>query len=445
MKAMRNRKFLGAVAAVIAILLAGGDWWWGSAKSNQPEQGESKLGQASGKPDAGRRQDAVRPTSVFVAKIKSGNVRVVQTSIGNVIPSSILTLRSRINGQLVRVLFKEGQTVRAGELLAEIDPRPFQAQLTQVEGQALHDQALLKNAQLDYERYKTLLAQDSIALQQVDAQAALIQQYQGTVLTDRGLVDNAKLQLEFTRITSPISGRIGLRQIDVGNNITTTDTLAVVNAVSPIQVAFTLPEDRVSSLIKRQRETRLPIEAWDRSNTTLLAKGELLSVDNQIDVTSGTIKLKAQFSNNDAALFPNQFVNIHLLSDTLRDVVVAPRAAIQHGSVGDFVYLIANDGQDKKVTVRPVVLGAADGESIAINKGLSADDEVVVSGIDRLREGARVAVSGNDEHNDKPGARGGKRPEGTKLSENAGSDPGKLPVHATGDKPHNHAERQPQS
>jgi len=225
-----------------------------------------------------------------------------------------------------------------------------------------------------------------------------VQQYQGTVQSDQGLVDNAKLQLSFTRITAPISGRIGLRQVDVGNNITTTDALAVINAVDPIQVLFTLPEDRVAALVKRLQEARksghgLPVEAWDRGNANLLAKGTLQSLDNQIDPTSGTIKLKAQFANGDGLLFPNQFVNVRLLSDTLHDVVMAPAAAIQHGSAGTFVYLLAQDGKDSKVAVRPVTVGTADGDSVAVEQGLAAGDVVVVSGIDKLRDGAKVAVS----------------------------------------------------
>jgi multidrug efflux system membrane fusion protein len=437
MNLTQNKKIIGGIAVALAIVLSGGWWFWGGAKAEPTEQG-------SDKPESGRRSDGGRPTPVLTVAIKNGDLRVIQTSIGTVIPSSMLTLRSRVNGQLIRVLLKEGQTDHSGDLLAEIDPRPFQAQLTQTEGQALRDQALLKNAQLDLERYKTLQSQDSIAAQQVDAQAALVQQYQGTVLTDKGLVENAKLQLDFTRITSPISGRIGLRQIDVGNNITTTDTLSVINAISPINVVFTLPEDRASNIAKRQRETRLPVEAWDRGNTTLLAKGELLSVDNQIDPTSGTIKLKAQFTNNDAPLFPNQFVNIHLLSDTLKQVVVAPSAAIQHGSIGSFVYLVDGEGVDAKVTLRPVVPGASDGDTVSIEKGLLPGDKVVVSGIDRLRDGARVVLSSN-EGNDKSGRHGGKQAEGAKQQEGTAvlAEKGRQPVDGGGQR--NRPALQPQS
>jgi len=410
MNVIRNKKVLSSL--VIALLLSGGGWYWLVAGA-VPAQA------ALNKPDSGRRADGGRAVPVLTGKIKISDLRIVQTAIGTAIPSSMLTLRSQVNGQLQRVLFKEGQLVRAGEVLAEIDPRSYQAQLTQAQGQALHNQALLKNALLDLERFRTLQTQDSIAAQQVDAQSALVQQYQGTVLTDQGLVANAKLQLEFTRIRSAITGRIGLRQIDVGNNITTADTLAVVTAIYPIQVVFTLSEARVANIIKRQQQAGqsghgLPVEAWDRGNTVLLAKGVLLSVDNQIDATSGTIKLKAQFINHDASLFPNQFVNIHLLSDTLHDVVTAPKAAIQLGSAGAFVYVVAEDGKDKKVMVRQVTPGASDGDLIAIEHGLKAGDQVVISGVDRLREGARIIISSGDKGEGKKRAKSAEATAGNK-------------------------------
>ncbi len=437
-----NNKIISSL--VVLALLGGGGWklWEYQHKPTATAAKEAR-GPGAGE-KRGPRGAGNRPTPVLAATVQKSDLRIVQTAVGTVIPSAVVTVRSRVNGQLVRVLFKEGQSVRAGELLAEIDPRPFQAQLAQVQGQALHNQALLKNSQLDLDRYKTLQSQDSIASQQVDAQASLVQQYQGTVQADQGLVDNAKLQVSFTRITSPINGRIGLRQIDVGNNITTTDALAVVNTIDPIQVVFTLPEDRVSNLVKRLQEARkssggLPVEAWDKGNATLLAKGTLQSLDNQIDTTSGTIKLKAQLANNEGLLFPNQFVNIRLLSDTLRDATVVPSAAIQHGSAGAFVYLIAKDDQrsedkgaaikpvnDKvpadqgpaekvlveKVIVQPVTTGAADGDLVAIENGLQPGDRVVVSGIDKLRDGAKVIVSSGKEGRDGAGRRSGKRGNG---------------------------------
>lgn len=400
----------------VAVLGAGSAWWY--SRQNVPSEGQSQeanrqteadqdKGWEKGKKKGGR-AGGDRPVPVLTATIKKSNIDIVQTAVGTVISPTTVTIKSRVNGQLTKVHFKEGQYVRAGDVLAEIDPRPFQATLTQMEGQALRDQAMLKNSQLDLERFKTLQQQDSIASQQVDAQASLVQQFQGTIKADQGLVDNAKLQLAFTRITAPISGRIGLRQIDVGNNILTTDILATINAVNPIEVLFTLPEDRASDLMLRLNQANksaqnLAVEAWDKGNTTLLAKGNLKSLDNQIDPTTGTIKLKAVFQNDDALLFPNQFVNIKLLSSTLENIVVAPNAAIQRSNRGDFVYLVVGNEKDTKVTVNPVTTGISNGNEIEIKEGLSVNQAVVVSGIDKLRDGAKVFVSKpqQDEFSDK--------------------------------------------
>ena len=458
---MQTGKVIPKLLLVLILASSGGWWYWNqskvTSKSNidNTDVGNKKHHGGTGGGDN-------RPTPVLVERVKSGDIRVIQTALGTVTPSAVVTVTSRVNGQLTHVLFKEGQLVHIGELLAEIDPRPFQAALAQVDGQAKRDQALLRNSQIDLERYKTLQGQDSIASQQVDAQASLVQQYQGTVQADQGLVDNAKLQLSFTKIISPINGRIGLRQVDNGNNITTTNTIAVVNTVDPIQVVFTLPEDRVSDLVKRFQESKktgkgLTVEAWDRGNTKVLAKGTLLSLDNQIDATSGTVKLKAQFTNEDSNLFPNQFVNVRLLSNTLQDVTTVANVAIQHGSVGDFVYKIEhekNDGskvdnkgalanfaneeskvpvkvnsfgnskettnnepKDKtsenvkgeksnhgkrggavsNVKVQIVHLGVIDGDNVEVIDGLRPGDKVIVSGIDKLKDNAKVTVTRPEE------------------------------------------------
>lgn len=394
----------------VAILGTGSLWWYSHQIVPTEVQAQASNTQSEGNQDKGAKESerqgkkkggrggGNRPVPVLTATIKKSNIDIVQTAVGTVISPTTVTIKSRVNGQLTKIHFKEGQYVRAGEVLAEIDPRPFQATLTQMEGQALRDQAMLKNSQLDLERFKTLQQQDSIASQQVDAQASLVQQYQGTIRADQGMVDNAKLQLGFTRITAPISGRIGLRQIDVGNNILTTDVLAIINAVNPIEVIFTLPEDRASDLMIRLNQAKksaqnLAVEAWDKGNTTLLAKGNLKSLDNQIDPTTGTIKLKAVFQNDDALLFPNQFVNIKLLSDTLENIVVAPSAAIQRSNRGEFVYLVEGSGKETKVAVNPVKTGITNGNQIEIKEGLSVDQSVVVSGIDKLRDGAKVFIS----------------------------------------------------
>jgi multidrug efflux system membrane fusion protein len=421
---MQNGKIVPKLLLLVSLAGAASWWYWSHANATTSSSAEAPNGSESGKKHRGSGDN--KPVPVLVASVQKGNIRVVQSAVGTVVPSAMVTVSSRVNGQLTRILFKEGQLVRAGELLAELDPRPFQAALAQVQGQALRDQALLHNSQIDLERYKTLQGQDSIAYQQVDAQASLVQQYQGTVQADQGLVDNAKLQLSFTRITSPINGRIGLRQVDMGNNITTANVLAVINAVDPIHVVFTLPEDRVSDLVHHFQEAKksgknLPVEAWDRSNTKSLAKGNLLSLDNQIDTTSGTVKLKAQFSNKESALFPNQFVNVRLLSDTLRDVAVVPNAAIQHGSAGTFVYLITQDQKGTKVTVQTVKLGTVDGDNVAVLDGLKTDDLVVISGIDKLRENAKVKISSAENKTGK-GRHGKHEKSASKSDDKSASD-----------------------
>jgi multidrug efflux system membrane fusion protein len=282
--------------------------------------------------------------------------------------------------------------VKEGQLLAQVDPRPFQVQLDQAEGQLIKDQALLANARLDLERYEALFKQDSIAQQQVATQVSLVRQYEGAVRTDQAAVDNAKLQLSYARITAPITGRLGLRQVDPGNIVHAADANGVVliTEVQPITVIFTLPQDNLPAIMQRIKgNAKLAVEAWDRGFRTKLASGELLTVDNVIDVTTGTVKLRAKFANADLALFPNQFVNARMLLDTRSGVLIIPGAALQRGSQGSFVYVVKDDST---VSVRPVKLGASDGERVAVESGLAAGERVVVDGMDRLREGARVQV-----------------------------------------------------
>jgi multidrug efflux system membrane fusion protein len=312
--------------------------------------------------------------------------------------------------------FKEGDMVKTGDLLAVIDPRPYQVMLTQAEGQMARDQALLVNARVDLERYKVLVAQDSIEKQRLDTQAALVRQYEGNVKADQGAVDNAKLQLVYSRVTAPASGRLGLRQVDPGNVIRSTDAngIVTITQVQPINVVFTIPEDNLGAVAKRLRDgAKLPVEAYDRDGKTKLASGELVSVDNQIDPTTGTVKLKGQFANKDEALFPNQFVNVRLLLDTRHGATVIPSAAVQRGSVGTYVYVVKDD---KTVTVRQVKLGPVDGSNVAVESGVATGEVVVTDGSDKLREGAKVDIAGRSAA---PGA-GGQRPDGAAKGERKG-------------------------
>lgn len=395
---MSNKKtLLNTAIGLIVVGLA--IWFWKHPRSDQgaeAPQVEAQGGQRPGHGHGHHGPGGDKPTPVTAATVTVADIPVTHTALGTAIPSAVVTVTSRVAGQLIQVAFQEGQVVKQGQLLAKIDPRPFETALGQIQGQAARDQALLKNSQIDLERYKTLQAQDSIASQQVDSQASLVQQYQGTVQGDKASVENAKLQLSFTNITAPISGRIGLRQVDSGNNIDTTTPIAVINAIHPIHVVFTLPEDRITRVVAQSQSNaglhKLKVEAWDKGNTRRLATGVLESIDNQIDTTSGTLKLKAAFSNEDDHLFPNQFVNVKLFSETIPHASVIPVNALQQGPDGAFVYKIVPDTQGEKVVLQAVSVGHADAEIAAITKGLQPGDRVVSSGIDKLKQDAKVRV-----------------------------------------------------
>ncbi len=344
----KRRSLRGAWVVILVLLLAAAG---ATVYFLQP-------GDAQQRPAGRRGIDPTRPTPVVAAAAQTGDINIYLSGLGTVTPLKTVTVRSRVDGELLKVLFREGQVVKEGDLLAEVDPRPYQAQLAQFEGQMARDQALLANARIDVERYRTLYAQDSIAKQQVDTQEALVRQYEGTVKFDQGQIDNAKLQLIYSRITAPITGRLGLRLIDPGNIVRAGDAngLVVITQLQPVSVVFTIPQD---------------------------------SLDNQIDPATGTIKLKAQFPNEDASLFPNQFVNVRMLLDTQRGATLVPNAAVVRGGQGTFVYVIK---EDKTVELRKVSVGPAEGDSLSIESGLASGEMVVVEGSDRLRDGAKVEI-----------------------------------------------------
>jgi multidrug efflux system membrane fusion protein len=342
----------------------------------------------------GGRPGANVPIPVGLAAAAKGDIPIVIKALGTVTPLATVTVKAQITGQLTQVEFTEGQSVKQGDLLAVVDPRPYVVALQQAQGTLEKDQALLKNAQIDLQRYKTLVAQDSIARQQYDTQAALVRQYEATIVTDQAMVDNAKLNLVYTRIIAPVNGRIGLRLVDQGNYVTLGDAtgICVITQMQPMSVIFTIPEDFLPQVRKRLRDgAKLQTTALDRAQKNELGTGAVSSQDNQVDVTTGTVKLRATFDNADEALFPNQFVNVRLLVDTVKDAIVVPVAAIQRGQPGTFVYRVK---PDETVEVRVVETGATDGEKIAIVKGLVVGDEVVIDGTDRLRDGSKIRRPG---------------------------------------------------
>jgi membrane fusion protein, multidrug efflux system len=329
---------------------------------------------------------------VVAAAVRTRDVSVYLTGLGTVTPLNTVTVKTRVDGEMIAVHFKEGQIVSNGDLLAEIDPRPFQAQLTQFEGQLQRDQALLDNARLDLKRFQVLITTDAVPRQQLDTQASLVQQLEGTVKNDQGQIEATKVQLVYCRITSPITGRVGLRLVDPGNIVHATDTggLVIITQLQPITVVFTIPEDSIPTVLERlQHGVRLPVEAYDREQRRKLADGALLTIDNQVDPTTGTVRLKAEFPNTDNRLFPSQFVNARLLIETQRGATVVPTAAIQQSPRGSFVYVLR---PDRTVGVRQVTVGVTDGDDVSIEQGLAVGEQVVVEGTERLRDGAAIEL-----------------------------------------------------
>lgn len=376
---------LRAVVFLCLLAIAGGlGWYYLLRAPDVPAPGGFPGGRGAASPWAA-------PVPVRVVPAIAEDLAVEVKAIGTVAPLNTVVVRSRVDGLLQRVLFQEGERVEAGEVLAEIDPESFRVSLAQAEGTLQQNLAQLKNAESELAIYRRLFQQDSIARQQLDAQEALVNQLRGTLMTDRAQVDNAKLQLSYTKIVAPIGGRLGLRKVDAGNLIASGDAdgIVTITQTQPIAVLFTVPEVQLADIRTAHAAGRLlAVEAWDRNEQKMLAEGVLTTLDNQIDIATGTLRLKAQFDNEDDALFPNQFVNVRLRVRTLEGAITIPVDAVQHGSQGTYVYMIS----DGKATVRPIRLGPTSNSRIAVTEGVLEGDEVVLEGLDRLREGRAVTI-----------------------------------------------------
>ena len=378
----RGRSRIWVILVGLACLVVAGAWIANGRQARTQQQTKAIGGGAAG--------PQTRPVPVVVTPVRTGDLSVYLTALGSVTPLNIVTVKSRVDGQLLKTHFTEGQVVHAGDLLAEIDPRPFQAQLTQAEGQLARDQANLANTRLDLERYQRLAQQEMIARQQLDTQQMIVNQAEASIKMNVGQIDAIKLQLTYCRITAPITGRVGLRLVDPGNVVKASDTggLVVIAQLEPIALVFSVPEDSLQPVMRRFRTgNKVPVDAYDREGRTKIATGTLVAIDNQIDPTTGTVRLKASFGNTDGALYPNQFVNARVLIDVLHDTVLAPAEAIQRGPQGAYVYVVK---PDKVVQMRRVQLGPSEGGVIAIRAGVADSEALVVDGAEKVQDGARV-------------------------------------------------------
>jgi membrane fusion protein, multidrug efflux system len=372
------RRRVVVISVLVLLVVAGIVWWTRSGSAPQPAAG-----------GAGGGRNAA-PMSIVPETVGKGDIGINLNALGTVTSLATVTIRTQISGYLQKIDFKEGDDVKKGDLLAEIDPRPYEATLAQAKGQLARDEAMLKGAQVDLTRYQGLAAQNAVPHQTLDTQVALVAQDQGTVEADRATVKSAEVNLQYTRILSPLDGRVGLRQVDQGNYVTPGDAsgLVVITQLQPISVLFTVPEDNLQAIAKRLAAGAvLPATAYDRSGATKIADGTLQTFDSQIDPTTGTIKLRAQFPNDTKVLYPNQFVNIRLLLDTHKDVTTMTTSGVQRGVPGTFVYLI---NADSTVSVRPVKLGVTDGDRVEVVSGLAPGDRIVIDGADKLRDGAKI-------------------------------------------------------
>lgn len=379
-----------------ALIIAGlvvGVWYFRAARTPSEAANPS----APGAPGRGRGSAGGGAGNfsvpVVVSTAQHGDLPVYFNGLGTVTAFNTVTVRSRVDGQIINVAFREGQFVHEGDLLVQIDPRPFEVQLEQAQGQLAKDQAQRKDAQVNFERYQLLFNEGVIPQQQLDTQGALVGQFDGAIKSDQSQVDNAKLQLTYSRITAPISGRVGLRLVDPGNIVHATDAngIVVITQLQPIAVLFSLPQDQLPQVSAKLRTgVQLNVEAYDRDDTQKIATGKLLTIDNEIDTTTGTYKLKSVFNNSDNALFPNQFVNIHLLVDTMRNLTIVPASAIQRGPQGTYVYAV---GGDNTVKIHTVTVALTTASSVGLSGGINAGDVVVIDGQDKLQDGSKVTPS----------------------------------------------------
>jgi multidrug efflux system membrane fusion protein len=367
------------VVAILSLLLIGGAFYYWFTYTKKDNSSDTQ------------KKHSVKPMSVVSAVAKSSDMNISINSLGTIVPTTAVTVKTLVDGQLMKIYYHEGQTVHAGEKLALVDPRSYEVALEQSQGQLAKDQALLDNARIDLKRYEDLRRQNSVSIQIYDTQKALVHQYEGGIKVDMAAVKNAKLQLSYCSITSPISGRVGLRPVDIGNIVHPSDQngIATVTTLQPITALFSIPEENVRAVMQKfQSHEKIPVDAYDRSDTNKLQSGVLVSVDNQIDPATGTLKLRAEFVNKELTLFPNQFVNIHLLSETLHNAITIPQVAVQYGSKGGFVYVI---DANNSVHVRAVKTGFAQAGNIVVQNGLSAGESVVIDGLDKLRDKMKVS------------------------------------------------------
>lgn len=413
----RRRWFL---YGIVALTFLAGVWYFGF-------QAEAPKG--SGGPSYRTMRKANTAVPVRAVPVERRAISVYLRAIGTVVPMNTVTVRPRVEGQLIGVNFTEGQEVKQGDVLVQIDPLPFQIKLAQVEGQQRQSLAQAQTARTDLERFKQLHQQTLVTQQQLEAQQALVAEKEGALAAGQALVDDARRQLDYTKVEAPIAGRLGLRQVDVGNLVRPTDAggVAVITQTRPISVLFTIPENDLRKVVEPlRRGDQLEVEAYDRGDQARLATGVLKTVDNQIDLSTGTLRLKAEFANADERLFPNQFVNVRMRVDTVQDAVTIPSSVIQYGSRGTYVYVVS---EESKATVRDVVLGATDGKFHAVKEGLKAGEQVIIEGVDRLREGRPVTLVGPDapkagKGGDGQKGRGGKGEKGGR-GEKGGKGEGK--------------------